>query len=216
MIGNRSEDMLASSPAAFVHCANIRGPTSCNLVRRPPYFMTNKGLELKVPVPMFEPTMPTDEDPKESSCSARLGLIALDCALPTESGTSEHNLVHILLALEHGATVWTRVTLAVHIAQIFSEDEIRRASSSVDYGTITISRPEKYIRPPAVPYHLGVEDPSWTSSAIPVVTFNSNQMPSLQDLGLTASDVQSREICSLENDLDHRHGLSSPSYSDSR
>jgi len=107
----RSGDMLAPAPSAFADPRDIRGTQRGHLIDRPPYFMTNKGLQFKIPLPMLEPTEPNGQDIEDPSLDAQFGLIT--------------NLVHILLTRPRGNTGWTRIALLVHIAQVLTEEDTK-------------------------------------------------------------------------------------------
>jgi len=174
--------MLARSPSAFLRSSGIRDLYHPEYINRPPYFTTNRGLELKIAVPMPEPSLPAEND-----VDLQFALIGLRCYNDGEDNILESDLsasIHVLLVRDRNNTVFTRIGLPFHITGFsnpLSDLDTKASSSNVEFCTITVSALR---RMPWVDYKIELRGACDKS-----VLFNIDQPPSLLDIGLTARRI---------------------------
>jgi len=172
-------NMLAPSPAAFRLSSWI---SNHNRLRRPPYAMTNRGLELKVPAVMLASQLPFRKYQSEVSLSFEWRLIRLDCCASNPSDSlPQGNSIHVLIARYLGAGVWFRLALPYHLAKVVSYASVERDfEPGADLCTIYVSRPRRY---GSFDIRVAPATDFLAQNAGSVKIFGNDEVPSLRDLG---------------------------------
>lgn len=124
--------MLARSPQDFSHCKGIVSPI-LGVVPRPPYSITNKGLDIHVPLPM-DWLMPDNR-------SIRYSLLQLNCQWDDGIPFSLlRDWVYILLAHEYEGSL-VRIGLPFHILSHGLRTELPKFNQRMTYERIQVRRP---------------------------------------------------------------------------